>query len=501
MTARYRPVAYTSTVDESLFGSTSPKSPGNSRGSGFGSSPTKRSGGPMSLATAGASVVSIDDLYRIKTSAVIKSDKEVQAEREIADRERDILMKQSKDRKKKMKELEKKAVLMAKKSDIEIEEIAKKEQIRKLAGEKIDDSSDVVKLMTSMAQRAIAFTLREQQLEDKRRLEENEKVIEKRMDIMIEIDRLEDIKRREAAENVKIAKRLNDRKHINKQIDDRERTRMLQKELKEQENQAMRKLMESYKDEDEAQARKRAVMVEKSKAEVLKENDKAIKSKAMAKEREKRDMDEILMYRHEMDRKLAEREAEEANVAAAKKERELKLLAQQEKALDNAGREDELRARRAAEAKERKTREKEKLEALKRKADMDELMNARAHQAEDKKNRQRHETKLADEAILDNIQYMQRMKEREEREDAIKVAKTQEFKVKLQEQKEDVRRRRAMEEKPLGGGPNIREELIKEESKLNVIRERMISDLMAQGVDSRYLGELKNVNISKMLKR
>ena len=276
---------------------------------------------------------------------------------------------------------------------------------------------------------------------------------------------------------------------------------MLQKELKEQENQAMRKLMESYKDEDEAQARKRAVMVEKSKAEVLKENDKAIKSKAMAKEREKRDMDEILMYRHEMDRKLAEREAEEANVAAAKKERELKLLAQQEKALDNAGREDELRARRAAEAKERKTREKEKLEALKRKADMDELMNARAHQAEDKKNRQRHETKLADEAILDNIQYMQRMKEREEREDAIKVAKTQEFKVKLQEQKEDVRRRRAMEEKPLGGGPNIREELIKEESKLNVIRERMISDLMAQGVDSRYLGELKNVNISKMLKR
>jgi hypothetical protein len=50
--------------------------------------------------------------------------------------------------------------------------------------------------------------------------------------------------------------------------------------------------------------------------------------------------------------------------------------------------------------------------------------------------------------------------------------------------------------------PNdIRTELIREEEKLKVIRDKMVRDLEAQGVNPKYLSEMRNVDIGKMLKR
>jgi hypothetical protein len=43
--------------------------------------------------------------------------------------------------------------------------------------------------------------------------------------------------------------------------------------------------------------------------------------------------------------------------------------------------------------------------------------------------------------------------------------------------------------------------LIKEEAKLKVIRDKMVDDLVAQGVNPKYLTEMKAVDIGKILKR
>lgn len=48
---------------------------------------------------------------------------------------------------------------------------------------------------------------------------------------------------------------------------------------------------------------------------------------------------------------------------------------------------------------------------------------------------------------------------------------------------------------------NIRQDLIKEEAKLNVIRDKMVADLAAQGVNPKYLTEMKAADLGKMLKR
>ena len=54
---------------------------------------------------------------------------------------------------------------------------------------------------------------------------------------------------------------------------------------------------------------------------------------------------------------------------------------------------------------------------------------------------------------------------------------------------------------PRGDNSGIREELIREEAKLAAIRDKMVRDLEAQGVNSKYLGEMRSVDIGKILRR
>lgn len=44
-------------------------------------------------------------------------------------------------------------------------------------------------------------------------------------------------------------------------------------------------------------------------------------------------------------------------------------------------------------------------------------------------------------------------------------------------------------------------ELLREEEKLKVIRDKMVRDLEAQGINPKYLTEMKNVDVGKMLRR
>jgi len=343
-----------------------------------------------------------------------------------------------------MKELEKRAVLLAKKSDIEIAESAKKTAIRALAEEQIDNNSDVVKLLNSMAQRATAFTIREKQIEEKHRLEKVEQEFDRRMDILIEIDRIKDIQRREEEEKQKRSKRIEDRKVINDQIAQRQRLRLLEVEAREQENSMMRTLMKKYEEDDVVQGLKRKELIEKSKAEVLDANEAAIRRKREQKEAEKKEVEDILIYQAQKDAELARREAEEEALEKSKKERQAKLLAQQERAQNSQGKIDELRARRAAEEKERLTRQREKDEALKRKSDMKELLDSRAKQAADKVERQKAAKQQADEEVMYQLMYAKRLEDRELAEQRAKQEKVSDFKSRLHAQIEDVQRQRKM---------------------------------------------------------
>lgn len=239
---------------------------------------------------------------------MIKTEAEIAADKERSQQMKDEKEKLSKDRKDRMRELEKRSVMLAKKTDLEVAEIAKKQAVRNMAEKKLDLNSDVVKLLNSMAKRASAFTIRDQQLEEKARIADIEKEYDDRINMLIEIDRLKDIQRREEEENAKRLKRVEDRKVINEQIDDRQRSRMLALEAREQENQAMRGLMKKYADEDANLTAQKLAERENSRKAVLRANADAIERKKQAKEAEKKELEDIIIYQTLKDHELLRRE-------------------------------------------------------------------------------------------------------------------------------------------------------------------------------------------------
>jgi hypothetical protein len=50
-------------------------------------------------------------------------------------------------------------------------------------------------------------------------------------------------------------------------------------------------------------------------------------------------------------------------------------------------------------------------------------------------------------------------------------------------------------------GSDYHQFLVRETARLGAIRDKMVADLEAKGVSGRYLSEMKNVDISKILRR
>lgn len=387
-------------------------------------------------------VLSEYELMKITQGSIIKTEAQYQAEKERALEEKAAKAQKAGERKLRMKELEKHALLAAKKSDSEIAEESKAATLRALAQEKMDKNSDVVKLLTSMSARAIAFSVRDKQLGEKEDREKVDEEIDRRLDILMEIDRLKDLHRRESEEVEKKIKRAKDREVITEQIEGRQRMRILQLEAREQENQQMRNLMKKYEEEDAHMAAIHQTEVEKSRAEVAIANDDAIRRKREVKEANKKEMEDILIYQALKDAELAKREADEAEIERAKKERQAKLLAQQERAQNNAGKLDEMRARRAAEERERKARAAEREKAQKQAAEIKELLASRAKQAADKKILASREKIYEEEEMRNSLRYMQSMAEREAEEARIKHEKSMNLRERLFSQISDNEKRR-----------------------------------------------------------
>ena len=447
-------------------------------------------------------VVSERDLERIQKGAIIRTEQEVLAEREMAAARKREKQQVSNARKARMKELEIKAEKMKKKSDVEIEKEATANALKAMAQEKLSDNSDVVKQLKSMAARAQAFSIRDKQLEEKKQREVIEAEIDRRQDIVMEIDRVKAIKRREEIEAEKLRKRKEDGKVITEQIEVRRRQRLLEAEAREQEAQQMVAKMKALEEQDKIQAEKRAIELAKSREEVMRANEAFIEGKKAAKAAEVKEMEDLLLYQAMKDKELAEREAEEAAKEAAKKERQAKLLEQQERAQDNAGKMDEMRARRAAEEYERRMRREEKEKAAKRRADTLDLLESRAKQHADKVSLAAKEKELAEEEVRQGLMYVKKMDEREAADQAYKKMMADKHRNVLHEQIETRSKARTdARGNKFADGDRIRKEKIAEVTKLDVIRKNMVKKLEDAGVNPAYLSEMKNADITAMINK
>ena len=200
---RYRRVGSGRDVDESLFGS---RSPARTAGANIVSGATLKT-----LRDANATFLNTGDVARIRASTRIMTQDMVRQDAERAEQQRAIKQKVARQRKERMKKKADAAAARQEKSDVEMQQEAERIALLEKANTQRDEQMDGVKMLATLGARAAAFTIRDQQLKELEERRARDGLYDERMDRLMEIDRLQDLQRREAVEDQKRRQRLQDR--------------------------------------------------------------------------------------------------------------------------------------------------------------------------------------------------------------------------------------------------------------------------------------------------
>lgn len=441
--------------------------------------------------------ISLMELQRIKQSA-----QQQQQQNEDGNRfntNKPSQSEEAKARKEYMKQLELKELEEQRKMGSQLDN-EKLERIRKQAQEKIDDEQDIVKLLKTCSERATTFAIRDQQLKDKAERDRKEHDYEQRMIIAMEIDRLKEIETREAEDEQKLKKMVNDRKIIENQIEERYEARLLREEARDQENREMLERIQLYQQQDEEKARARKESAAKARTEIIRVNEEDIASKRERKMLEKREDEMMVVYQMEQDEKMRQREAEEAEAERKKREIQKKLLDAQERTMDRRSEMDELRARRAMEDAERKYRQKKLMEAQKKKRDMETMDMAQKSQLREKDERQQMEMQLKKEEYDNAIQHSHSMAERERTEAEFRNQKNNELIQNLQQQidENEIKRKQLLKDK-YHEGALLKQQIAEDKARLEAARDAMVKDLQTKNIPELYFSEISNLDLNKFL--
>lgn len=363
-----------------------------------------------------------------------------------------------------------------------------------------EQNEDIVKLLNTCKQRAAAFAIRDQQLRDKAIREKEEQDYERMMDLEMEINRLKDIAAREKEEEARVQKLIKDRKVIEDQIKERQHQRLLQEEARDQENKKMLETIKKFEEEDAEKARQKKEHTRRAKLEILKRNEEILKEKEAKKEFDRREEAMIVKYLTEQDEKLRKREEEEAEAQRKKVELQKKLLESQTKALDKRSEIDELRARRAAEEKERQHRQRELEEAQKRKRDREIMHMSRQKQQEERRLKKEQEQEEKRSEYMNALRHAEEMARREHDESELAKIKNAELRQMLQQQIQENENRKKIEEKEKRKeGQALLDKMCQEKEKLGRIRSEMVAEMRAQGVKDNYFMEMQKMDLEKFM--
>ncbi|CAH8455391.1 unnamed protein product [Dicrocoelium dendriticum] len=185
-------------------------------------------------------------------------------------------------------------------------------------------------------------------------------------------------------------------------------------------------------------------------------------------------------------------EAEQARIRQEKELEIARLRALQERASDEAAERDALRAKRAAEAREREWRRKEKEEALKKQQTEDELKRARVAQAEERRRL------LAIEAGRERAEFERILRRQKEMMDA-DLREQNQAKLKNRKYAEEVRKQICLKEQEriaernafFEEGVKLAEEARLRQMRLMDAKNRKLKELREAGIPEKYLHQVE----------
>lgn len=209
-------------------------------------------------------------MERIKAATTIKTKEQLIQEKRLFEEQKNAALAKSKLRKAKMMEMDQQRTSKVKPTDYQVNEKNKAESLLSKAQKKLDEDLDDVKHMNQMMLYSKVVTIRDKQLDENKQLEAEWIAEQKKLDLMMEIERLKVLKEEEEREVKKAEQRLKGKQVIVDQIQERTIQRMKEQEIRDKERLQLLAHIDKMKkeDEDAAQAKRdRVNMLMKQAAE------------------------------------------------------------------------------------------------------------------------------------------------------------------------------------------------------------------------------------------
>eukprot|EP00760_Papus_ankaliazontas_P031070 PhM_4_TR5176/c1_g1_i1/m.27061 len=373
----------------------------------------------------------------------------------------------------------------------EIEKEMSRKHERSRAQHKLDEEIDEVKHMNKLVLYSKCVTVRDAQLSEKDEIKAEQQEEARRLDMMMEVERLKALKMYEERE----IKRIEDRKKgaavIRAQIEEREQERLRTMELKQQEQDAMLRHINRMKDDDRVEAHKKKEAARRLMEDVALANAEQIRLKNRQREMEQEEDRRISEYIKEKEKREQEIQEEQERLRAEKEREIARLRSMQEKAQDKQAELDALRARRAQEAYEREWRVKEAETLHRQQAINEDLAQARERQKLEK------ELMLSEQARIEHEEFeriiaVQKYDDAVERERRGKDGSKRKVHADdLKKQIDEIEEARKNQRREfLQEGIRLRAQRKEEEEKIERIREKKLGELEQQAVPTKYRTEL-----------
>ena len=372
----------------------------------------------------------------------------------------------------------------------------KNETLLTKAKDQLDEEHDDVKEMNNMVLYSKVVTIRDRQLLESKRLELEYLEEQKRIDLMMEIERLKTLRMQEEREAARKQAQKEGCMVIIDQIKEREMERIREQEMREKEAQMMLKHIDALKQEEVKMALSKKERAALMMTEVESANHKAIEVKG-GKVLEEKDLEQKIVDYNRARAGREEEELQEKFRVQAEKEREVqKLRDMQEKAQDRQGEIDALRAKRAFEESERLAREKERKEQEWKQKVLRDMEEARQAQFSEK------ERRLAEQAKQERDEFMRvigKQREVEEQERRIAQQKKGALKQHSQQlrtqivQNDEVKKQERLDF--LEEGRKVRQKIDEERQKIQTIKERKLHDLEGLAIEEKYTAQLARKKI------
>lgn len=508
--SRYRTVRRQSEVDDSLFGSP--------RGAGAGGVPhphghargRKDRGEIIQVVTkdsirklrahvprpsddeTASIVLSAREFGRIKESArIVTRDEEIL----MAERARDAkaaAREASVARKEKMMEYEAQRRIHERLSDLDQEAAEKNNYLLAKARQQIDEEQDEVKYLNEQMLYAKCVSIRDAQVEEKKQIIREREEEERRLDAMMEVERLKALEQYEERERARYEEMKQGAAVIRQQINERKQERLMEAELKDMETRAMLKHLDDLALEDKEKQRERREQQRVMMDEVAKSNAAMLAEKQKEKDKERREDKKISEYLQDKEQREAEYQAEQERLQRQREKEIARLYKMQKHSKDTQSERDELRAKRALEQYERQWRKKEKSDLERHAKATQELIQARKRQVEEKQHQkavQAHRDRREFERVI-KVQ-----KAIEARDYAQRENTHQQRMLHAQEVRAQIREKEALkiEERQnfFAEGERNKEESREIRDKLDLIRERKLAELREAGVPEKYCKEVE----------